>query len=174
MKVKIAPKTTVSGLLKLMLMLLALCLSGYVSTASIAEGEPKIVPALSAVASGLHASKAPVFLPSYLPTWNYKLYGSAELGEFEYGQGYEATVATEPGTPCNANTLFYLSGGQGPVVPPKGSNQVDLGEGRIGYYFGGGNFHTLDWSIGKNAYRIASYQPQSELVKIAKSMVAVK
>lgn len=119
----------------------------------------------------LKNSKTPVYLPSYLPTNSFKTYTNAQLGDFEYKDGYMVTVATEPGVPCNAATVFYLSAGKGKLLKMPGAGKVRLNGGRIGYYFGGGNFNTLDWSVGNYCYHIAIYQPQAELVNIANSMM---
>ncbi len=138
---------------------------------AVAAERHNVVAALEPIIPQLRVSKTPVYLPTWIPSWNYKLYSSAGLGDFEYPAGYEVTLTATPDSPCNANTLFYLSAGKGSPHKISGSSKVDLGGGRFGYYYGGGNFHTLDWAIGKHSYHLAVYKPQAELIKIAKSMV---
>ncbi len=132
----------------------------------------QVDPSIRKCISQLEGSQTPVYLPRRLPHWKGKTFATGELGAFEYPAGYMATVSTDPQV-CSANTLFYLAAGKGPVVRPRGAGKLRLATGNIAYYYGGGNFHTLDWSIGKYAYHIAIYAPQKELVSIANSMVPV-
>ncbi len=158
----------------LLFVLLVLCMLSGGSGKCMAASKDKVVPILEELIPALRSSKTPVYLPTWIPSWPYKMYPYAFIGDYEYPGGYMVVISAEKDDTSSASTLFYLSAGQGTPKIEKDSAKVKLKNGAIAYYKHRRSRRVVDLAIGKYAYHISASKPQAELLKVAESMVLVK
>jgi len=129
----------------------------------------KVVKELQPTIQTLGGAGCPVYLPTWIPEKNKARFSQALLNnDDDFTHGYEVSLGLQEPI-ANANTTFYIHGGEGHA---KGKHGVKLTGGRIGFL----KHALIEWNQGKYKYGIGFIDgaiPSADMIKCANSVVLI-
>ena len=140
------------------------------STTVLAARHASVSSLLNPLVPKLAKARTPVYLPSWLPSFHFRLYRTAKVNT----NGYRyAVYLSRDKTFSFKSLVFWMTGDR--VGAEYSKKKVLLGHGVTGYLVQhpGDEGLTISWVRGGHAYMIGGLRYQSRLVRAAMSVVLV-
>jgi hypothetical protein len=136
-------------------------------------------PVFRPVLGKLGLAALPVYLPTWLPAFEHRVYPVATVyrrGPMGGRPAYEADVSFVPHSQATAALAFWIVGDLNPLRITKHTRRIQLRSGVTGYVEPNLGFTeglTVAWRQGRHVYMVGRGGTEAQLIRIARSVVRV-